>query len=69
MSDLTKQQREWLDWTRQQADGSGDCDRCHDTEVALWSLPQQIEAEEGAHWMYCATCFRALVIARGGEFE
>lgn len=58
---VTETQREWLDWLTGNADGRGECDRCHHDELPLWHLPSELDDETEAGWLYCAQCFRAIV--------
>ncbi len=52
---------EALSWLDQVPDACGECDRCHAQDVKLWELPQALDSVPGAHWSYCAACFRTLV--------
>jgi hypothetical protein len=56
--------RECLDWLNQRPDAHGDCDRCHKDPVGLWSLPDELETEPEAGWMYCHDCFLMLCAER-----
>ncbi len=59
----------YMAWLRQTPDASGECDRCHCDNVALWSLPDALDRDSGgeAGWMYCRHCFRkAVKAAKGG---
>ncbi len=51
---------EALSWLSQAPDAHGECDRCH-KDAKLWALPQELDTEPDAHWLYCSTCFRAIV--------
>ncbi len=53
--------REALSWLDQSADATGECDQCHKDDQALYTLPQELDLEPGAGWMFCRACFRKIV--------
>ncbi len=52
--------REALDWLTQHPDSAGECDGCH-KDGKLWTLPQTLDNEPEAGWLYCKACFKAIV--------
>ncbi len=52
---------EALAWLKQQPDAIGECDGCHKEMKSLYSLPQNLDSEPDAHWLYCRDCFRKIV--------
>lgn len=58
---------EALAWLDQRCDAVGECDRCHAQDKPLWALPQALDREPDAGWLYCAACFRKIVNSRFGK--
>ena len=54
---------EALAWLQQNPDGCGECDRCH-KDAKLWALPAELDKEPDGFWLYCAACFRRLVLGK-----
>ncbi len=52
---------ESLAWLKQLPDSCGECDRCHNDPVNLWSLPMDLDREPDAAWQFCAACFKKIV--------
>ncbi len=48
---------EALSWLKQEPDAKGECDRCHRDPVCLWHLPQEMDDEPDARWLFCSHCF------------